>query len=213
MASRFLAPIGRSTQAAALPSVFGTFRSLQQGMDSVLANMLGGAGQGDGSGIAQLLSAPRMDVEEKEGEYCVTAELPGLSDRDVEVTVEDDLLVISGEKREEREREAGDRRIVEREFGRFRRALQLPFSPDPEKIQAEIRDGLLTIHIPKEGDGRARARRIEVHRQDQGSGQLQDQSSGQRAAGAQAAGSPQPDGAQEGSARQTDDKATETEAA
>ena len=127
MASQFLAPISRSTQAPALPSVFSTFRSLQQGMDSMLANMLRGAGQGDGSGIAQLLSAPRMDVEETEDEYCVTAELPGLSDQDVEVTVEDNLLVISGEKREEHEREAGNRRIVEREFGRFRRALQ-PYS-------------------------------------------------------------------------------------
>ena len=201
MASRFLAPIGRSAPAPALPSVFGTFRTLQHGMDGLLANMLGGAG--DGSGIAQLLSAPRMDVEEREKEYCVTAELPGLSDGDVEVTVEDDLLVISGEKREEREREAGDRRIVEREFGRFRRALQLPFSPDPDKIQAEIRDGLLTIHIPKEEDGRARARRIEVRRQDQGSGQ--------QASGAQDAGSPQSDSGQGGSARQTE--TAETEAA
>ena len=114
MASQFLAPISRSAQAPALPSVFSTFRSLQQGMDTMLANMLRGAGQGDGSGIAQLVSAPRMDVEETEDEYCVTAELPGLSSQDVEVAVEDNLLVISGEKREEHEREAGNRRIVER---------------------------------------------------------------------------------------------------
>ena len=213
MASQFLAPIGRSAQAPALPSVFSTFRSLQQGMDSMLANMLGGAAQGDGSGIAQLLSAPRMDVEEREDEYCVTAELPGLSDQDVEVTVEDNLLLITGEKREEHELEAGNRRIVEREFGRFRRALQLPFSPDPEKIQAEIRDGLLTIHIPKEEDGRARARRIEVRHQDQGSGQLQDQGSDQQAAGAQDAGSRQSDSAEETSERQTEERAAETEAA
>jgi HSP20 family protein len=213
MASRFLAPVGRSVQTPAVPSVFSSFRSLQQGMDSMLANLLAGAGQGDESGVAQLLSAPRMDVEEREDEYCVTAELPGLSDQDVEVTVEDDMVVISGEKREEHEREAGNRRIVEREFGRFRRALQLPFSPDPEKVQAEIRDGLLTIHIPKEQDGRARAHRIEVRHQEQGSGQSQDQGSAQPAAGAQGAGSSQSEGGQESSARQPEEKAAETELA
>ena len=213
MASQFLAPISRSTQAPALPSVFSTFRSLQQGMDSMLANMLRGAGPGDGSGIAQMLSPPRMDVEETEDEYRVTAELPGLSDQDVEVTVEDNLLLITGEKREEHELEAGNRRIVEREFGRFRRALQLPFSPDPEKMRAEIRDGLLTIHIPKEEDGHARARRVEVRRQNQGSGQLQDQGSDQQAAGAQDAGSRQSESAEETSERQTEERAAETEAA
>ena len=213
MASQFLAPISRSAQAPALPSVFSTFRSLQQGMDTMLANMLRGAGQGDGSGIAQLVSAPRMDVEETEDEYCVTAELPGLSSQDVEVAVEDNLLVISGEKREEHEREAGNRRIVEREFGRFRRALQLPFSPDPERVQAEIRDGLLTVHIPKQEDGRTRACRIEVRRQNEDSGQLQDQGSGERTADAQDVGSRQSDSAQETSARQSEEKAAETEAA
>ena len=213
MASQFLAPISRSAQAPALPSVFSTFRSLQQGMDTMLANMLRGAGQGDGSGIAQLVSAPRMDVEETEDEYCVTAELPGLSSQDVEVTVEDNLLVISGEKREEHEREAGNRRIVEREFGRFRRALQLPFSPDPEKMRAEIRDGLLTIHIPKQEDGRTRACRIEVRRQNEDSGQRQQQGSGERTASTQDAGSRQPGGAQDASAPQSEEKAVETEAA
>ena len=192
MASQFLAPISRSAQAPALPSVFSTFRSLQQGMDTMLANMLRGAGQGDGSGIAQLVSAPRMDVE---------------------VAVEDNLLVISGEKREEHEREAGNRRIVEREFGRFRRALQLPFSPDPERVQAEIRDGLLTVHIPKQEDGRTRACRIEVRRQNEDSGQRQQQGSGERTASTQDAGSRQPGGAQDASAPQSEEKAVETEAA
>jgi HSP20 family protein len=214
MASRYLAPAGRSAQAPALPSAFSTFRSLQQGMDSMLANMLRGGGQGDGSGVAQLLSPPRMDVEEREDEYCVTAELPGLSDGDVEVTVEDDLLVISGEKREEHEREAGDRRIVEREFGRFRRAVQLPFAPDPERIRAEIRDGLLTIHIPKEEEGRTHAHRIEVRRQDQAPGQLegsgQDQGSGQPAPGAEGAGSTRSESGEAASERQPEERAAET---
>ena len=150
MASQFLAPISRSAQAPALPSVFSTFRSLQQGMDTMLANMLRGAGQGDGSGIAQLVSAPRMDVEETEDEYCVTA---------------------------------------------------------------EIRDGLLTVHIPKQEDGRTRACRIEVRRQNEDSGQRQQQGSGERTASTQDAGSRQPGGAQDASAPQSEEKAVETEAA
>jgi HSP20 family protein len=105
-----------------------------------------------------------MNIEDKGNEIRVTAELPGVSEGDVEVTLDDDMLIIAGEKRQEEEVDEGGMRLVERAFGRFRRAIQLPFAPDPNQLDAQFRDGVLTITIPKDAEQRNKQRRIEVKR-------------------------------------------------
>lgn len=93
---------------------------------------------------------PAMDVRETSEEYQVIAELPGLTSDDVEVTVENGVLSISGEKKEEVEEGAGtDRHLYERRYGRFQRNFSLPRSVDAENVKANFENGLLRVSLPK----------------------------------------------------------------
>jgi HSP20 family protein len=159
MASRALAPASRSRRRTPFPALMDPFRL----MDSLLSDVVGTrTGGGDGNGA--LLAQPRMNIEDTGNEIRVTAELPGVSENDVQITLDDDMLIIAGEKREEHEVDDRDARLVERVFGQFRRAVELPFSPDPDQVEARFRDGVLTINIPKNAEQQSRQRQIEVRR-------------------------------------------------
>jgi len=121
----------------------------------------------DGSTVSSLL-APQVDVEELDGELRITADLPGVTQQDVDVQLDGDLLILSGERKGSREQQQSNHRIVERTRGQFMRRLQLPFAPDPSQIHARFENGELTIRIPKAGQQRS-SHRIEV----QGSGSSQ----------------------------------------
>jgi HSP20 family protein len=98
---------------------------------------------------------PRMDVEEREGEYLVTAELPGLEEKDFQLEVHGDMLTISGEKK----REGGEPRGAhwsERAYGAFRRSIQLPNEVESDKASATFRNGVLTVTLPKSDAARVR---------------------------------------------------------
>jgi HSP20 family protein len=88
-------------------------------------------------------------VRETDNSLEVTAELPGLSDNDVELRLEGDLITLSGEKKEESKREEGGLHLTERSFGRFQRSFRLPFRPDPAEVKAEFDKGVLHITLPK----------------------------------------------------------------
>lgn len=184
MASRFFAPAITFGQSPGPPALADPYRLLQQGLDTMLTDIARGVGLADGSGGGELLAGPRINVEETDGEIRLTAELPGVSEKDVQVTLDGDLLVIAGEKKEEHEENQGSLRIVERAFGRFRRAVRLPFMPNPDEVQARFRDGILTIAVPKAAEQRQRTRQIPVARDSDGAGRSED-SRGQE--GAQAA--------------------------
>jgi HSP20 family protein len=132
-------------------------------MNSLLSDVVN-ARPGDGDGNDMLLAQPRMNIDDTGNEIRVTAELPGVSENDVQITLDDDMLIIAGEKRDEREVDDRDVRLVERVFGQFRRAIQLPFSPNPEQVEASFRDGVLTITVPKNAEQRSKQRQIEVKR-------------------------------------------------
>jgi HSP20 family protein len=110
-------------------------------------------------------SWPIVDVHETDQAYRVTAELPGLEQKDVEVSLRDNVLTISGEKREERTEEDGGRTYAERTFGRFQRSIPLQAEVDPDKVQASFKNGVLTVEAPKNPAARDKARRIEVRPQ------------------------------------------------
>jgi HSP20 family protein len=93
--------------------------------------------------------APRVDVYEDEGAYRITAELPGLEEKDFEVHLEGELLTIRGEKREKHEEERKGYRHVETVSGSFERRFQLPAEVDAEKIAASFKNGVLTVTLPK----------------------------------------------------------------
>lgn len=104
--------------------------------------------------------SPALDVEEDEERFILHVELPGVSADDVEVSLEENVLTIAGERRFYDDKEAEGFRRLERQFGRFHRAVRLPDRVDGDRVDASYRDGLLTISVPKAED--AKPRRIQV---------------------------------------------------
>lgn len=107
--------------------------------------------------------APTIDVTENERETRITAELPGIREEDVEVSVDNDVLTIRAEKRVERDEGKESRRHVsERAYGTFQRSLRLPQSIDPEQVRAHFDHGVLTVTLPRTAQAESRQRiRIE----------------------------------------------------
>jgi HSP20 family protein len=103
---------------------------------------------------------PAVDVLEDKDKLTVKAELPGFKREDINVSLHEDNLVISGERRCEEEQKEGEFYRCERNYGRFHRAVSLPSSVDMEKIDARYRDGILTVTLPK--SEKARGKQIEV---------------------------------------------------
>ena len=175
MASRSLAPSSRSrSRTPAFPALLDPFRLMNTLIGDVVSTR-----PGDGAGNAMLLAQPRMNIDDTGNEIRVTVELPGVSEGDVQITLDDDMLVIAGEKRDEFEVDDRDVRLVERVFGQFRRVIQLPFSPNPDQVEASFRDGILTITVPKNAEQRSKQTQIAVKRDSgqTGSSSRSDQSS------------------------------------
>jgi HSP20 family protein len=109
-----------------------------------------------------------MNVSETESEVRVSAELPGVKEDDIDVSLNDDVLTIRGEKRFERKDEKENFHFVERSFGTFQRSIRLPFPVNPEQVQANFENGVLTVTLPKSAQ-QERTRRIQVQRGPSGS--------------------------------------------
>src|ERR1700733_10619858 len=116
---------------------------------------------GSGSVKAAPLSV-RMDVKEDEKAYTVTADLPGLSDSDVEVTFEDGTLAIRGERKVARDEKTDTWHIAERSTGSFERKLSLSKDVMADKIEAKFDKGVLTVILPKEAQAQISARKIAI---------------------------------------------------
>lgn len=105
---------------------------------------------------------PAIDVKETETGLTVTAELPGMSEQDVELSVEHDLLTIKGEKKSETTKDERGWHVQERSYGAFVRTLQLPFAPKPEDVTAEFAKGVLTVTVPRPPEAVKPASRIAI---------------------------------------------------
>ncbi len=95
---------------------------------------------------------PQVDISETDKEVTVVAELPGLDEKDVQVELENNLLVVKGEKREEHENKDGEWHRIECSYGSFHRVVPLPADIDAEKAKAKFKKGRLKIAIPKKTD-------------------------------------------------------------
>jgi len=92
---------------------------------------------------------PTVDISETEGEYLIKAELPEVRKEDVKVTVENGVLTLQGERRQEKEEKGKRFHRVERSYGSFVRSFTLPESVDESFVKAEYKDGVLNLHLPK----------------------------------------------------------------
>lgn len=103
---------------------------------------------------------PALDLAEEGDNLVVKADLPGIKPEDVELSVQDNMLTLAGEKKQEHEDKSDNFYHSERRYGAFRRTIQLPSSVDPDKVDAKFHDGVLTITLPK--DARTLPKRIAV---------------------------------------------------
>jgi HSP20 family protein len=153
-----------------LPTFFGRdrnglgslFREIERTFDdfSRRPTLAGFGGFGDGMGM------PKIDVAEGKDGIDVTAELPGVDEKDIDVTLADGMLTIRGEKRSERDETNKEKnwQVVERSFGSFSRTIELPYDAESEKIAAKFDKGVLHIHIPKPAAIAKKEKKIEIRK-------------------------------------------------
>lgn len=160
MALRNLVPSRRGRHEP-VPTSRGVdpFLSMHREMNDLFENFWRGFDPGVPEGFAGGFS-PRVDVEETDAELLVTAELPGLEEKDFQLELEGDVLVLRGEKQEERERRAEG--WYERSYGSFRRTIPLGAEVDPDKVSATFKSGTLRVTLPKTPAAQERSRRIQI---------------------------------------------------
>ena len=129
-------------------------------LNRLRAQGLGQFAQYHGGGIAKAAWAPALDITERKDAYLVAVELPGVEAGEVEITVEDGLLTIQGERRFAHDSADEKMHRAERYYGAFRRSITLPSHVEADKIEASMQDGVLQIMVPKAPE--VQAKRIQV---------------------------------------------------
>jgi HSP20 family protein len=109
--------------------------------------------------------SPRADIVETTNEILIKAELPGLTEKDVDIQIENNTLTMKGERTAEKEVDEKGYRRVEREYGKFFRSFTLPTNVEPERINATFTNGLLEVHLPKKEGAKPKTIKVEVKKQ------------------------------------------------
>ena len=139
------------------------FEDLSAAQDEMLRTTRGHGwrpGQQRASGTAPAAWAPAVDISERKDAYLVAVELPGMKADDLEITFEDGLLTIQGERRFAHDSAEEKMHRTERYYGAFRRSITLPSHVEADKIEASVQDGVLQVLVPKTPD--VQAKRIQV---------------------------------------------------
>ena len=152
---------GRSQAPAPRQDFFDPFVSFRREMDRIFEQFFAGSApdpaQGGWHGVTRAIA-----IDENDTELVVTAELPGVSEKEIEVSLAGDVLTITGKKRSQREERYANSSYVERRFGSFSRSLRLPFEVKEQTVDAQFKAGVLTIRLPKPAELQKPARRIDV---------------------------------------------------
>ena len=118
------------------------------------------------AGLSSEMLAPKIDIAESKDAIDLAAELPGVDEKDVDVTLADGMLTVRGEKKTARDEQDKDKdknwHVVERSYGSFSRTISLPFDPDPAKVEAKFDKGVLHIHLPKPAEVAKKQQKIEI---------------------------------------------------
>jgi HSP20 family protein len=138
------------------PSLFDLFEELRSRPFSLPTRSPFGFGE-------EGVFLPVLDAEESADEIRICVELPGLEEKDVEVSLQDDVLTIRGEKQQETKHEEGGAQWVERSYGSFRRAVPLPPDVEFDAVKAHFKAGVLTISAPRSGKPEPSHRSVPIH--------------------------------------------------
>ena len=113
-------------------------------------------------GLGSVELSPSAEVSETENQYEITVELAGMDEKDIDLTVTDDVVTLRGEKKADRETKEKDYHLTERSYGAFRRSFALPSGVDVAKIKAGFSKGVLTLTLPKTREAKSKTRKIPV---------------------------------------------------
>jgi len=158
-----LAPWRRGGTELARPQRHDPFESLRREMNRVFEdfNRSFGLAPTEGEGLSSQW-APRVNMWEDDKGLHVSAELPGMEEKDIDVSLSNDTLLIKGEKREEKEDKGKNFFRTERVYGSFERAIPLPFEVQQDKVDASFKKGVLEITLPKSPTAQKQVQKIEV---------------------------------------------------
>lgn len=137
-----------------------TLNALQRRMNRMFDDFFGDFGRSGLEAVSRFM--PQIDIAETDEQIRVTAELPGLDEKDVEITLHDDVLTIKGEKKQQREDKNERRFLSERSYGAFSRSIALSENVQQDKIEASFQKGVLTVTMPKAAPEQSKARKIEI---------------------------------------------------
>jgi HSP20 family protein len=114
--------------------------------------------------VSQNRMMPPLDISETADAVEITAELPGVKESDLDISISDGILVLKAEKSEQTDERKKDYRLVERRYGSFRRSVPLGFDPDTSKVKASFKDGVLSVNIQKPAEAIAKTKKIEINK-------------------------------------------------
>jgi len=157
-----LTPWSRNDVRKTVPSA-DVFGALQKRLDTMFDDFWRG-GEWPALQSGEVALAPKVDVVENDKAYVVTAELPGLEEKDIELTIDGDRLSLKGEKKSEIDRKDGDWHVSERSYGSFARSFMLPPNAEGAKAQAKFDKGVLSVTVPKKAESVAQVKKIEVQK-------------------------------------------------
>jgi HSP20 family protein len=141
------------------------FAAMRSEIDRVFDSFLGRDFGGFSSPVWRIGGAsmsPSIDIRESDTEIAIEAELPGMDEKDVSVTLGDGVLTLKGEKKAEREEKKDDYQLTERSYGSFQRSFRIPDSADPDKVTARFDKGVLTVTLAKRPEAVKAEKRIPI---------------------------------------------------
>jgi HSP20 family protein len=138
------------------------FAAMRQEMDKIFSQFGSGLEMAPFEKSALAEWSPRINVSETEKEIQVTAELPGIEEKDVEVTLDNGVLLIKGEKKAEKEEKNKNYHRVERSYGSFMRSFALPHEVEDDKAEAAFKNGVLTVKLPKTFEAQQAVKKIAI---------------------------------------------------
>jgi HSP20 family protein len=161
MRLQYLSP--RISKRALTTGGYDPFRQFRSQFDRLFEDFFGdetSAGRGEAAAVPAI--SPNLDVAESDKAYEISVELPGVAEKDLDVTVTEGVLSIKGEKRSESEEKDKNYHRVERSYGSFERRLTLPAEADADKIDAGFANGVLTVTIPKVEGAKETVKKISI---------------------------------------------------
>lgn len=165
-------PVKTEKSAAGMPQVWRPFENLRREVDRLFDDFDGGFWRSPfrplfdvapfRRGEATFAAMPAVDVSETDKAYEITAELPGIDEKNVEVKLANGVLTIKGEKQDEKEEKKKDYYMRERSFGSFERTFAVPDGVDSDKIEASFKKGVLSVTLPKSAEAQKAEKKIAV---------------------------------------------------